>query len=289
VGNEILGLLDVQQAPPKRLTQRDIQLVSAVADQLAVALQKANLYADLQAALQMEKAIRKQLVQTERLTVMGRLLATVSHELNNPLQAMQNALFLLKEETGISPQGRQDLEIVLAEAERMASLLERLRAAYRPMQADDFNFAQINEIVADVYALIAAHLRHHQIVFEFHPDPDLPPIPLLEDQIRQVLLNLLMNAAESMETGGVLIVCTELSQEADEILLTVKDTGVGISPAILPNIFEAFVTNKPGGTGLGLTISYDIINQHKGRIAAENNPERGATFKVWLPIRQDIE
>ncbi|MCJ7435551.1 MAG: GAF domain-containing protein, partial [Anaerolineales bacterium] len=197
-GDQILGVLDIQQVPPGYLTQRDLQLVSAVADQLAIALQKAELYADLQASLQVEKAIRNQMIQSERLSVMGRLLASVSHELNNPLQAIQNALFLLRDEKGISAQGKQDLEIVLSEAERMSELIGRLRATYRVTQMEDFQPAQINNIIEDVYALIATHLRHNEISFEFHPDSELPMIPVLTDQIRQVLLNLLMNAVEAM-------------------------------------------------------------------------------------------
>ncbi|MDD2922006.1 MAG: GAF domain-containing protein [Anaerolineales bacterium] len=283
IGEEILGLLDIHQTPPKYLSQRDLQLVSSVADQLAVALQKADLYESLQISLQQEKAIRNQLMQNERLTIMGRLLATVSHELNNPLQSIQNALFLLKEETNISPQGKQDLEIVLAESERMASMIERLRATYRPIQAEDFQPTQINSVVEDVYALISTHLRHKQITFEFHPDPELPAIPALSDQIRQVILNLLMNAAEAMTEGGSLNISTKFLKDANEILLTVSDTGAGIPQNLLPAIFEAFVTNKQSGTGLGLTISHEIIVKHRGRIVAENNPQRGATFKVWLP------
>ena len=283
LGGTILGLLDIHQAPPNVLSHRDIQLVSAVADQLAVSLQKADLYETLQLSLQQEKSIRNQLMQNERLVVMGRLLATVSHELNNPLQAIQNALFLLKEENVFTPQGRQDLEIVLAESERMASMIERLRATYRPIQADDFTPTQINRLIEDVYALISTHLRHNQIAFEFLPEPDLPDIMALADQIRQVLLNLLMNAVESMAEGGMLTVTTDLIKEKNEILLTVSDTGPGIAPELLPNIFEAFVTNKQRGTGLGLTISYDIVMKHHGRITAENKPGGGAEFKVWLP------
>jgi signal transduction histidine kinase len=283
-GDQILGLLDIQQVPPGLLTQRDLQLVSAVTDQLAIALQKAELYADLQTSLQVEKAIRNQMVQSERLSVMGRLLASVSHELNNPLQAIQNALFLLRDEKGISAQGKGDLEIVLSEAERMTALIGRLRATYRATQMEDFQATQINNIIEDVYALIATHLRHNEISFEFHPDPNLPMIPVLTDQIRQVLLNLLMNAVEAMTTGGKLTISTQLLAESDEILLRISDTGPGIDPSILPNIFEPFVTDKERGTGLGLTITYDIILKHHGRIQAENNPQSGATFSVWLPV-----
>ena len=109
--------------------------------------------------------MRDQLVQNERLATMGRLLASVSHELNNPLQAIQNALFLLREEKGISAQGKQDLDIVLSESERMAALISRLRATYRPAQVGDFHPMQINDLIEDVYALIATHLRHNEISF----------------------------------------------------------------------------------------------------------------------------
>jgi signal transduction histidine kinase len=284
MGEDILGVLDVQHIPPHDLAQRDIQLVSAVADQLAIALQNANLYEELQISLEHEKAIRNQLVQNERLAVMGRLLATVSHELNNPLQAIQNALFLLREERGISLQGKQDLEIVLAESERMAGMIERLRSTYRATQPQDFQFTQVNNIVQDVLNLITTHLRHNQVTFDFNADPGLPSIPALADQLRQVVLNLLMNAVEAMTDGGQLTVTTKSLPEQSEILLTISDTGSGIEADILPNIFDAFVTNKLRGTGLGLTISYDIIIKHHGRITAENNPGRGSTFSVWLPL-----
>jgi two-component system NtrC family sensor kinase len=205
--------------------------------------------------------------------------------LNNPIQAIQNALFLLKEEKGISLQGKQDLDIVLAESERMANMIEQLRATYRPVQTEDFRMTQVNSIVEDVHTLISPHLRQNQVIFEFQPNPDLPPILAHSDQIRQVILNLFMNAVEAMADGGKLSIETKLSEDQNEVVLTVIDTGTGISPAILPNIFEAFVTDKQKGTGLGLTISYDIVTKHRGRITAQNNPERGSTFKVWLPVQ----
>jgi signal transduction histidine kinase len=122
-----------------------------------------------------------------------------------------------------------------------------------------------------------------EISFEFFPDPYLPVIPGLPDQIRQVILNLLMNAVEAMPESGRLTVATEWQQDSAEVLLRVSDTGSGIDPTIMQNIFEAFVTNKDRGTGLGLTIVYDIVNRHRGRIQAWNNPDLGATFSVWLP------
>jgi signal transduction histidine kinase len=242
----------------------------------------------LQVSLAQEKSMRSQLVQSERLALVGRLLASVSHELNNPLQAIQNALFLLQEEKGLSPQGRQDLQIVLSEAERMAGLIDRLRTSYRSTRVEDLQAVSINNVVEDVYALMATHLRHNNIAFEFHPHPELPVIAGLPDQIRQVILNLLMNGVEAMSSGGLLTVSTDLL-ESGEVELTVSDTGPGIDPEILPHIFDAFVTNKDSGTGLGLTITYDIISRHNGRILAENHPERGAIFKIWFPAHAKEE
>jgi signal transduction histidine kinase len=284
IENEVIGVLDIQQIPPHRLSDHDLQLMTAIADQLAAVLQKANLYGILQKALQQEQMIRSQLIQSERLALVGRLLASVSHELNNPLQAIQNALFLLKEEKNLSAQARQDLDVILSEAERMAALIERLRSAYRPIRMKDFQPVDLNSLIEDVHTLISTHMRHKKIVFEFFPDPDLVEVSGLPDQLRQVVLNLFLNAIEIMQPGGQLIVWTRNLLDTNEALLTVKDSGPGIDDEILPQIFDAFITTKHTGTGLGLTITHDIIQQHHGRITAENDPQGGAVFNVWLPI-----
>lgn len=281
---QVIGVLDIQQIAPHRFSDNDLQLMIAIADQLAVVLQKANLYSTLQTALQQEQMVRSQLIQSERLALVGRLLASVSHELNNPLQAIQNALFLLKEEKNISEQAQQDLDVILSEAERMAALIERLRSAYRPMRMKDFQAVDMNSLIEDVHTLISTHMRHKRIVFEFVPDAHLPKVSGLPDQMRQVVLNLFLNAIEIMRPGGRVTVMTRYLTDDREVLLTVKDTGPGIDPEILPHIFDAFITSKHTGTGLGLTITHDIIQQHHGRITAENAPDGGAVFSVWLPI-----
>jgi len=279
---QFLGLLDVHQTPPLLLTERDVRLVFTVADQLAIALQKANLYTELQESLRQEQETRAQLIHNEKLTVAGRLLASVSHELNNPIQAIQNALFLLKSEN-LSAQGRQDLEIVLAETDRMAAMLQRLRRSYLPAGRGEFSPVALNDLVDEVSMLVATHLRHSQISFEFHPDPDLPLVLGSEDQLRQVILNLVINAVDAMSSGGHLTISTQADEPRGEILVTIADSGPGIAPEVLPKIFEAFVTTKEHGSGLGLNICSQIVQAHQGRISAENNPQGGATFFVWLP------
>lgn len=283
VGGHVVGVLDIQDKPPHRLTDGDLQLMTAVAGQLAVALDKANLYTNLQKSLEQEQTIRSQLIQSERLALVGRLLASVSHELNNPLQAIQNALFLIKEESTLSVQGRQDLDIVLSETERMAALIERLRSAYRPIRVTDFQPVQLNSLIEDVYALIGTHLRHKNITFGFLPDAELPEVIGVSDQLRQVVLNLFLNSVEVMQPGGQLLVQTRHVPDQHEVLFSVSDTGPGIDPELLPRIFDPFITSKHTGTGLGLTITHDIIQEHHGRIEAMNNPDGGAVFNVWLP------
>ena len=287
IENQVVGILDIQQTPPNKLTESDLQLMVAVADQLTVVLQKANLYNNLQTALQQEQTIRSQLIQSERLALVGRLLASVSHELNNPLQAIQNALFLLKEETNLSHQAMLDLDVILAEAERMAALIERLRSAYRPMRMMDFQPVELNDLIEDVHTLITTHMRQKEIAFEFFPGANLPAISGVSDQIRQVVLNLFLNAVEMMKPGGRLIVQTKGLIAQHEVRFTIKDTGPGIDPEILPKVFDAFITSKHTGTGLGLTITHDIIQQHHGRIEAANDPQGGAIFTVWLPIHEE--
>lgn len=284
IGDQVLGVLDIQYALPGQLSKRQTQLMQAVADQLAVALHKARLYNSLQSSLRLEKSMRSQLLQNERLALVGRLLASVSHELNNPIQAIHNALFLVKEEEKLSAQGCQDLDLVLAETERMSALINRLRSTYRPTRTQDFQQVELNIVVEDVRMLVAAHMRRQNVCFEFVPGTDLPIVYGIPDQLRQVVLNLFMNAIEAMPSGGSLTVRSEALKECHEVEITFSDTGAGIDPDVLPHIFEPFISNKESGTGLGLAISHDIIRQHGGTLEAGNSPTGGATFCIRLPV-----
>ncbi|HLO15712.1 MAG TPA: GAF domain-containing protein [Anaerolineales bacterium] len=284
IDEQVLGVLDIQQIPPYTLTESDLQIASAVAEQLAVALQKAQLYANLQTALQHEQTMRSQLVQSERLALMGKLLASVSHELNNPLQTIQNALFLIRDELQHSGNNLEELDIISSEMDRMVMLLERLRSTYRPLHPEEFKPVQINDIIEDVYKLISTHLRHKNISFELHPDQNLPPVTGFADHLKQVILNLFINAVEAMPEGGHLCIDTYMLTASNEVVFSIMDNGMGIEPELLPRIFDPFVTSKDTGTGLGLTITYEIIEQHGGRILAENAPTGGAKFTIWLPI-----
>ena len=277
----VIGVLDIQHQAPNSFDENDLRLVSAVADQLSVVLDKAMIYSELQQALENEQSTRSQLVQAGKLTALGRIVASVAHELNNPLQAIQNALYLVKLEQNLSSQSRQDLDVALTETTRMANLIARLRDTYRPTTAGEFQPDSLNDVVDEVHQLITTHLRHNNVEYEFRPDPGLPPVKMIRDQMKQVILNLSLNAIENMHQGGGLIVSTETLE--DDILLSVRDTGSGIDAKDMSQVFEPFFTTKEGGTGLGLSITYDIVRNHQGRIDVTSQPGKGSTFNVWLP------
>jgi PAS domain S-box-containing protein len=283
-GEKLLGVLDILHCPPSIFSDHDLQLMTTVADQLTVAIEKELLYTDLQTTLLQEQAARAQMVQSEKLAALGRIVASVAHELNNPLQAIQNALYLIDIEEAIPQQVHEDIQVALTEANRMAGLITRLREIYRPTASEEFQLSSLNILVDDVQKLLSTHLRRSNIAFEFKPQENLPGVKIIQDQMKQVFLNICLNAVESMPKGGNLRVSSRMSPDFRNVILDFEDTGPGIPSEVLPYIFDPFVTTKEGGTGLGLAITYDIIRRHGGQIDVETKQGGGTTFRVLLPV-----
>jgi len=282
-GDSLLGVLDIHHKAPNQFRDHDLQLIYTIAEQSTLAVEKAILYDDLQTTLVKEQAARAQLVQSEKLAALGRIVASVAHELNNPIQAIQNALYLINLEKNLTAQEHEDLQVALNESNRMAGLIARLRETYRPTTREEFQPSSINELIIEVEKLLSTHLRRNNVSFQFKPQTDIPPIPIILDQIKQVLLNICLNAVESMSKGGLLTLQTRHDAEHKQVCLEISDTGPGIDPEVLPYIFDPFITTKDRGTGLGLAITYDIIRRHGGRIEPESILGKGTTFRVWLP------
>jgi PAS domain S-box-containing protein len=282
---ESIGLMVLAYEADQVVGDGYFDLALTIGAQIAIAFANMYLYADLQRALQHEREARAQAVQAEKLAAIGRLAASVAHELNNPLQAIQNSLYLVRHEGALDKQAQDDLDVALTESRRMADLIERMRETYRPTTATELRPESLNVLIAEVEKLISTHLRHNAVVFEFKPDPQLPLVLCLRDQLKQVILNVSLNAVDAMPNGGRLTINTSLSSEGDGLWMTFADTGQGIAPQDLPNIFDPFFTRKAGGTGLGLAISYDIVQHHHGRIEVESEQGRGTTFRIWLPTK----
>lgn len=281
---ERYGTISVLSATRNAFDEDSERLLQALGVQAALAISNARMVNSIQHALQQEKATRARLVQTEKLASMGRLVASVAHELNNPLQALQNALFLVRDDPALDEQSHADLDVALAETNRMAGLINRLRDTYRPTMSDEFAPADLNALVTEVQRLIGTHMRHNDIIFNFAAQEDLPLVTCIRDQIKQVLLNLCLNAVDAMPRGGVLQVTSAVTDEGDHVRLVISDTGQGIKPEYLDSIFDPFFTTKEGGTGLGLAISYDIVRRHQGYIEASSELGQGTTITMTLPI-----
>ncbi|MGD2104512.1 MAG: ATP-binding protein [Anaerolineae bacterium] len=266
--------------------EQDLALLKAMAASVAVAVENANLYAEIaDFARELERSQAK-LVQAEKMAAIGRLTASLAHEVNNPLQAIHNSLHMSLHE-GLTQQRREQyLEMAQSEVERLIEIVLRMLDFYRPSRGG-VDAANVNTVVEDVLTLARKRFQHGDIRVHTDLAPDLPEVAIVADQISQVLLNLVINAVEALPAGGDVWVKTELSDQADEVLLSVRDNGPGMPSEQMTHLFEPFYTTKSEGTGLGLAISYGIVERHGGKIEVSSHPDQGTTFVVRLPAEPE--
>jgi two-component system NtrC family sensor kinase len=222
------------------------------------------------------------MLQTARLAAVGQLAAAIAHEINNPLYAARNCLYLLEQDLPAAAAQSPYLSLAREQLARIARIIERMRDFYRPAR-DELAPTDVNALLEETLALAGLHTRQTAITTIFVPDPDLPAVVGDADQLRQVFLNLILNAIEAMPEGGTLTVRTTAGPTM--ALVEVQDTGIGIPEDIRARMFEPFFTTKPSGTGLGLAISAHIVTQHGGQIEVESHPGAGSTFRIALPYQ----
>lgn len=228
------------------------------------------------------RSAQAELIHREKLAAMGRLVAQLSHEINNPIYNIQNCLEALARRGDPRDPNREFLELAQEELQRMAVLTRQMLDQSRPL-ADAATAADLNALATRVLTLAERRLAGQGVRLETALDPALPSVVLHPDAIQQVLTNLVENALDAMPAGGTLRVGT--AAEPEEVVLWVEDTGAGIEAEHLPHIFEAFYTTKPGlhGVGLGLFVSEGIVRGHRGRLAVASQPGVGSRFLVRLP------
>jgi signal transduction histidine kinase len=229
------------------------------------------------------------LFDTEKLAATGRLAASIAHEINNPLEAVQNSLYLLSRAVPEGSAERSYLDIATRETQRMSRILRQMLGFYRPTTA--MAQTDVNALVQEAEALVAKRLRENGVRIEKELLPTLPLIRASADQLKQVLLNLLLNAAEAMPSGGRIVVATHTgggefdTHSPDVVRIDVRDTGTGISEEAVARIFEPFFSTKmEKGTGLGLWVSHGIVQAHGGTLKVRSRPGLGTTFTITLPI-----
>ncbi len=270
-------------------TSEDLLLLQSLADRTALAYANARLYKDLQSALQEEQIMRLKLVQAEKQSALSRMVASVAHELNNPIQTIQNCLFLTQQDTDPESQVNEFLEMAISEARRVSKLVWQLREIYRPTKPGPMLPLDISNLLVEVCSLLAPHLQYQHVEWKQSPLPgngECLIVRGISDQLKQVFLNISLNAVDAMQPdGGALTVSLAIQNRPEPCLgVSFTDTGPGILPENKPKLFEPFYTTKEGGTGLGLSICEDIVHRHSGWIEVESQPGEGAMFTVWLPL-----
>jgi PAS domain S-box-containing protein len=237
------------------------------------------------------RRLEQVLFDSEKLAATGRLAASIAHEINNPLEAVQNALYLLQKEFGDETSKHPYLDIAARETQRMSRILRQMLGFYRQQEA--MGETDLNALVEEAGGLVAKRLRERGVQIANQLDPGLPRIRASADQLKQVLLNLILNAADSMPKGGTITVATQAGAGAetevlgrDAVQVQVRDTGEGIPDDLLAQIFEPFFSTKPGkGTGLGLWVSQGIVQSHGGTMRVRSRVGRGTTFMITLPVQ----
>jgi signal transduction histidine kinase len=241
---------------------------------------------ELQLSHQALEQAQFQLIRTEKLVALGELAAGVAHEINNPLGTITIYTHLLLKGLEKDDPRREDVELILSEANRTKEIVQGLLSFARETKLRP-GPTNINELLEDVLGLLVNQSLFHNIKIKKSFFQNLPTIFADATQLKQVFLNIILNAAQAMEGKGNLVIST--IQEKKQIKVKIQDTGPGIPPEIMGKLFNPFFTTKEKGTGLGLAISYGIIERHSGKIDIETKLGKGSTFIVSLPISSEEE
>jgi PAS domain S-box-containing protein len=232
------------------------------------------------------RRVEQQLFESEKLAAVGRLAASIAHEVNNPLEAIKNALYLMQS-SGDSKNARF-LEIARKETERVSHIIRQMLGfARRPGEVD---WVDINQLLEETLVLLEKKMRQLRIKVTKSFDESLPRIRARADQLRQVFLNLIINAQQAIEGGGEIVISTSRYEPAlqPSIVVQLSDSGVGIAEDDINRIFDPFFSTGKKGTGLGLWVTQDIVRQHGGRIEVSSEVGGGTVFSIVLQVESPI-
>ncbi len=270
----VVGVLNVYTAQPRDFDEDALRLLTLLASQSAIAIENATLHRD-------EMETREQLRQSEKLAALGTLSAGLAHELRNPLNTVSMLMYAMGRDMSAEDRFSPDVAVIQGELRRMSLLIEQFLAFARP-QPPHFQRERIEEIMEETLLLIGPEARTRRIAIRKEWTKGLPLVWADGTQIKQVFLNLLLNALQAMAHTGTLTV--RLSVSGGSLLTAIMDEGEGISPEVKAKLFEPFFSTKQGGTGLGLSISQRMIEGHNGRLRLFSQPGIGTSAIVRLPL-----
>lgn len=287
VMNHISGTVFLgKKSDNKPFVKEEFDLLALLINQAAFAIEHASLY-----EIQSER-VRK-MYRTDRLATLGELAAGAAHEIRNPLTAIRSTIQYLSKDFQHDPVKAEMISEVISEVERINKIVQGLLSFARP-SALNMSEVNIEQLINQTLLLINSSLQKERIHVEFEYFTDQTTIHADPEQLKQVFLNILLNAIEAMSKNNddrtrTLIISIEkglpINTKVRYLLISVEDSGSGIPAQDVENIFNPFFTTKEDGTGLGLAISYGIINRHEGEIEVTSTPDKGTCFHIKLPQR----
>jgi len=280
---QLIGMINLSHKFSKDIySHEDIELLSTLANQTAIAIENARLYEDL-------KRSKSYIRRADRLASLGTLTAGLAHEIRNPLVAIKTLTQLLPDRLDDEEFRDQFLKIASGEVDRISSLVNELLDFARPSDPK-LEFEDINTILDGMILLVSTETKKKQINILKNYASDLPPVQIDREQIKQVFLNVLLNAIQATpERGKITVKTRPFRKPGGESYAQIEfsDTGCGIPGEHLEEIFNPFFTTKSTGSGLGLSISHQIVQDHSGYIEVESQLDKGSSFFINLPVNQD--
>jgi signal transduction histidine kinase len=279
---QLIGMINLGYKFNKDIySHEDIELLSTLANQTAVAIENARLYEDL-------KRSKSYIRRADRLASLGTLTAGLAHEIRNPLVAIKTLTQLLPERLEDDEFRGQFLQIAAGEVDRISSLVEELLDFTRPSDPK-LDFENINTILDGMILLVSTETKKKQVDILRSYASDLPYVQIDREQIKQVFLNILLNAVQAtLKSGKITVKTRSFIKPGGEPYVQIEftDTGCGIASEHIEEIFNPFFTTKSTGSGLGLSISHQIVQDHRGYIEVESQLGKGSSFFINLPVNQ---
>jgi signal transduction histidine kinase len=276
IENKMIGFLMLgEKLSGDMYTQEDLDLFSTLANQAALAIENAQAYEEL-------KDTRDQLIHSERLATIGRFANEVAHEIKNPLQAIKTFVEFLPQKYADKNFREKFTRIVGAEIERINTFVKQLAGFSKPKPLD-FQPVDLNQILDATLLLLENDFKKKGVlVKKKYPGAGIR-LSADKDQLKQAFLNIFLNSLEAMEEGNPNQLIVETSADNSRLNIKISDTGCGISKENLKRLFQPFFSTKGKGAGLGLAITKNIIENHKGRISVESELGRGTSFLISFP------
>lgn len=267
----------------KPITADNVELLSTFANHAAIAIENAEAYRNLGEKIQQLSDMQERLIRSERLAVIGNMAAYIAHEIRNPLVTVGGFARAMLRIPYDEKQAQKSAGIIVEEVNRLEKILANIMDFSRPVEPVK-EICQINEILENTCVLMEPYIKNTNVHLIKKYGTLIPEITADKTQIKQVFLNLIKNAVESMPGGGLLTI--ETTVKNDSVNVNITDTGKGISADNLQNIFVPFFTTKVEGTGVGLAVSQKIVEDHGGHIHVKSVLQEGTTFSIFLPMKR---